>query len=66
MLTVGRKFEEQSKLTETRRFAFKRKEIGDLVNVNAVYTAKKIASFLKFGSRNHLKNRILVQDSVFA
>ena len=62
MLTIGRIGEEQPKLTGTRRFAFKRKEIGGLVNVNAVYTAKKIAPLLGFGSRNYLKNRILVQD----
>ena len=47
MLTAKRISEAQPKLTESRRFAPKRKEIGDLANVDAVYIAKKIAPFLR-------------------
>jgi hypothetical protein len=48
LLATGRKYEAQPKLTGARRYTFKRKEIGYLVKVVAVDTAKKIAPFLNY------------------
>jgi hypothetical protein len=45
VLTAGRTSKAQPKLTEARRFTFKCKEIGDLANIDAVDTAKKVARF---------------------
>jgi hypothetical protein len=45
--TTGRIHQAQRKLTGWQRLAFKRNEFRELINVNVVYTAKKIAPFLR-------------------